>query len=106
MVNKFMLHNTINYHSWQVTAISHNVEIMCKTTWKSSCKFRANFCGKLLLIKNTVHKNIYSPTFPTHSTDFFTAIKQIASTIFSTIPHTLLLQLQNILIIKHSERIV
>ena len=114
MVNKFMPHHIINYHSWRVTAVEGEkngwqdqpYHIVWKSCAKPSGNLRANFCEKLLFTKNTVYKNIYSPTFPTHSTNFFTTIKQIVLTIFSTIPHTLLLQLQNILIIKHSERII
>lgn len=89
-----------------VNKFIQNVEILCKTIWKSTCKFRANFCGKLTNLKKPVYKNIYPPTFPTFPTNFFTSPQQIVSTIFSTIPQPLLLQLQNILITKHLERIL
>ncbi len=73
-----------------------SVEILCKTLWKSTCKFRANFCEKLSLTQNPVYKIFYPPTFPTFPTTFFTKPQQIASTNFSTIPQPLLLQLHNI----------
>ena len=46
-------------------------------------------------------KQIYTPTFPTFPTTFFTSIQQISQTNFSTIPQPLLLQLQNILLVKN-----
>ena len=55
-----------------VNKITHFVEIMCKTLWKSPCKFRANFCEKLTTHYFPVYKKFYSPAFPTHSTIFFT----------------------------------
>ena len=73
-----------------------NVEILCKTLWKSQCKFRANFCEKLTHSKKSVYKIFYPPTFPTFPTTFFTKSQQISPTNFSTIPQPLLLQLQNI----------
>ena len=73
-----------------------NVEILCKTIWKSPCKFRANFCEKITHIKNPVYKNFYPQTFPIFPTIFFTSSQQISQTIFSTIPQPLLLQLRNI----------
>ena len=73
-----------------------NVEILCKTLWKSQCKFRANFCEKLTHSKKSVYKIFYPPTFPTFPTTFFTKSQQISQTNFSTIPQPLLLQLQNI----------
>ena len=73
-----------------------SVEILCKTLWKSTCKFRANFCAKLNFPHFPVYKNFYPPTFPTFPTTFFTKPQQIASTNFSTIPQPLLLQLHNI----------
>ena len=79
-----------------VNKFTQNVEILCKTLWKSTCKFRANFCEKLYSIQNPVYKIFYPPTFPTFPTTFFTKPQQIASTNFSTIPQPLLLQLHNI----------
>ena len=79
-----------------VNKFIQNVEILCKTLWKSPCKFRANFCEKLTHIKNPVYKIFYPPTFPTFPTSYSTITQQIALTNFSTIPHPLLLQLQNI----------
>ena len=73
-----------------------NVEILCKTLWKSQCKFRANFCEKLTQSEKSVYKIFYPPTFPTFPTTFFTKSQQISPTNFSTIPQPLLLQLQNI----------
>ena len=73
-----------------------NVEILCKTLWKSQCKFRANFCEKLYSTQNPVYKIFYPPTFPTFPTTFFTSHQQVSQTNFSTIPQPLLLQLQNI----------
>ena len=72
-----------------------NVEIMCKTIWKSTCKSRVSFCEKLLFTKNHVYKIFYPPTFPTHSTIYSTTHPQRIQTNFSTIPQTLLLQLHN-----------
>ena len=80
----------------KIIQFSQNVEILCKTIWKSSCKNRANFCEKLAQVKNPVYKIFYPPTFPTFPTTFFTKPQQITSTNFSTIPQPLLLQLQNI----------
>lgn len=55
-----------------VNKIIQYVEILCITIWKSPCKFRANFCEKLVHHHFSVYKKFYSPTFPTHSTIFFT----------------------------------
>lgn len=73
-----------------------NVEILCKNLWKSSCKFRVIFRVKLLANYFPVYKLFYTPSFPTNSTYFFTSKLQRSLTIFSTIPHPLLLQLHNI----------
>ena len=81
---------------------TQNVEILCKTLWKSQCKFRVNFCEKLYPIQKSVYKIFYPPTFPTFPTTFFTKSQQISPTNFSTIPQPLLLQLQNILLVKNS----
>ena len=85
----------------KIIHFTQNVEILCKTLWKSQCKFRANFCEKLAKCKNHVYKLFYPPTFPTFPTIFFTKPQQIASTNFSTIQQPLLLQLQNIFNIKN-----
>ena len=79
-----------------------NVEILCKTIWKSPCINRAIFRVKLFIQYFLVDKQIYTPTFPTFPTTFFTSIQQISQTNFSTIPQPLLLQLQNILLVKNS----
>ena len=80
----------------KIIQFSQNVEILCKTIWKSPCINRANFRVKLFIQYLLVDKQIYTPTFPTFPTTFFTNPQQIASTNFSTIPQPLLLQLQNI----------
>lgn len=82
----------------KIIQFTQNVEILCKTLWKSSCKNRANFCEKLAQVKNPVYKIFYPPTFPTFPTTFFTKSQQISQTNFSTIPQPLLLRLQNIFI--------
>ena len=79
-----------------VNKFTQNVEILCKTIWKSTCKFCANFCVKFYHSFFPVHKIFYSPIFPTYSTSFFTTRRQVEQTNFSTIPQPLLLQLQNI----------
>lgn len=57
--------------------ISQNVQIMCKSTFKSTCKSRAKLCANHKKFVHPVQISTFSPCFTNFPTVFFTTISYL-----------------------------